>query len=154
MWTIIFVLIGVGLAMVLLEIFVIPGGGLAGIIGFGLMVLAVYLAFQYHGTTAGFYTLGAILLINLIALALVLRPKTWDKAMLKTNIDARVNIIDTEKVKVGDQGITISRCTPVGKALIHDEFYEVHARSEFIEEDQPIEVIKIEDNKIFIKLKT
>ncbi len=153
MWTIILVLVGVGLLMVLLEILVIPGGGLAGLIGFGLMSFAVYLAFVHLGSKEGFIALGVTVAVNVTALIFALRPKTWDKAMLKTNIDARVNVIDEEKLKIGDVGLTISRCAPVGKAVFNNEFYEVHARSEYIDEDQEIEIIKIEDNKIIIKSK-
>lgn len=154
MWTVIIVLIGIGLLMVLLEVLVIPGGGFAGILGFALMVIGVYLAFNHEGVNAGLITLAATLLINVLALIVALRSKTWDKAMLKTNIEARVNLIDAEKVQVGTGGITISRCAPSGKALLNNEFFEVHARSEFIDEGVQIEVIKIEGNKIIIKQKT
>ena len=151
MWAIILVLIGLGLLMVLLEILIIPGGGFAGILGFGMMAIGIYLSFSREGINAGFITLGVTLVLNIAALMLALRSKTWDKAMLKTNIDAKVNVIEVDKVRTGDTGLTISRCAPSGKALINDEYYEVHARSEFIEEEQKIEVIKIEGNKIIIK---
>jgi membrane-bound ClpP family serine protease len=153
MWTIILVLIGVGILMVLLEILVIPGGGLAGLLGFGLMVTGIWLAFSREGTTAGLITLGSSVVLNVGALVYALRSKTWDRAMLKTNIDTKVNLIDDKLVKVGDSGITVSRCAPGGKALINNEFFEVHARSEFIDEGIEIEVIKVEGNKIFIKSK-
>ncbi|MDP2235454.1 MAG: NfeD family protein [Bacteroidales bacterium] len=153
MWTIILVLIGVGILMVLLEILVIPGGGLAGLLGFGLMVTAVWLAFSREGNMAGLITLTATIIVNVGVLVYALRSKTWDKAMLKTNIDGKVNLVDENLVKAGDTGRTISRCAPGGKAIINNEFFEVHARSEFIDEDTEIEVIKLEGNKIFIKSK-
>lgn len=151
MWTIILVLIAVGLLMVLLEILVIPGGGVAGIIGFAIMAAAVFLGYSRLGVPQGHYVLAGTVLINISVLALALRSKTWTRLMLVKNIDSRVNTFDETSLKVGDKGITISRCTPSGKALINDEFYEVHSLSEFIDEEQEIEVIKIESNKIFIK---
>ncbi|MDY0078587.1 MAG: hypothetical protein RBR87_15065 [Bacteroidales bacterium] len=151
MWTIILVLIAVGLLMVLLEILVIPGGGFAGIIGFAIMAAAVFLGYSRLGEPQGHYILAGTVLINVSVLALALRSKTWTRLMLVKNIDSRVNTFDDTALKVGDKGITISRCTPSGKALINNVFYEVHSLSEFIDEEQEIEIIKIESNKIFIK---
>ncbi|PKP54199.1 MAG: hypothetical protein CVT92_00125 [Bacteroidetes bacterium HGW-Bacteroidetes-1] len=154
MWTVILVLIGLGLLMVLLEILVIPGGGFAGVLGFGLMATAIYLSFSRMGTTVGIYVLLGTIVINLAALVYALRSKTWDKAMLKTNIDGKVNTVNTDIVKVGDVGRTITRCAPVGKAYISDTIFEVQSRSEFIDEETDIEILKIEGSKIIIKSKT
>ena len=153
MWTVIVALIAIGLLMVVIEILVIPGGGLAGILGFVLMVAGVWLSYSRMGLTAGHITISSTLLLNLVVLIYALRSKTWEKAMLKRNIDSRVNIIDEAELRVGDTGKTVSRCSPSGKALINGKFFEVHARSEFIDEDVDIEVIKVEKNKIFIKSK-
>ncbi|HQO50241.1 MAG TPA: hypothetical protein PK939_07420, partial [Bacteroidales bacterium] len=106
MWTVILTLIFVGLLIVLLEILVIPGGGIAGIIGFGLMVSGVYLAFEREGTTAGLLVLSGTVVINIASLVLALRSKTWDKAMLKKQLDGKVNLIDAERLKAGDKGET------------------------------------------------
>lgn len=151
MWTIIIALIVVGLLMVLLEILVIPGMGVAGIFGFALMAIAVFLSYSRIGTTEGHIVLVGTIAFNLLFLVLALRSKTWNRFMLKKNVDSRVNIFDESGIKAGDTGTTISRCAPSGKALINNEFYEVHARSEFIDEDQLVEVIKVEHNKIFVK---
>ncbi len=151
MWTIIIALIVVGLLMVLLEILVIPGMGVAGIFGFALMVVAVFLSYSRIGTNEGHIVLVGTIALNLVFLVLALRSNTWNRFMLKKNVDSRVNIFDESGIKAGDTGTTVSRCAPSGKALINNEFYEVHARSEFIDEDQLVEVIKVEHNKIFVK---
>ncbi len=152
MWTIVITLIGIGLIIVLLEILVIPGGGVAGIIGFGLMVAGIYIAFDRGGNTFGFIVFAATVALNIVALVLALRSKTWDRAMLKKQIDSKVNVVDNS-IRPGDMGITISRCAPTGKALIHDDFYEVFAGTDFIDENQTVEVIKVEGNRILVKLK-
>jgi membrane-bound ClpP family serine protease len=153
MWTVIIALIAIGLLMVVIEILVIPGGGLAGVVGFVLMVAGVWLAYSRQGISMGHITLGATLVINFAVLLYALRSKTWDRAMLKRNIDSKVNVIEESDVQVGDTGKTISRCSPSGKALINGKFFEVHTRSEFIDEDENIEVIRVEKNKVIIKSK-
>lgn len=153
MWTIIIILILVGILMLLLEILVIPGAGVAGIIGFGLMVAGIWVAYTKEGTVAGHYTLVVTLGVNIVGLIFALRSKTWNKAMLHTEIKGKVNIIDTTSIHVGDIGKTVSRCAPMGKAIFDNKFYEVSAYSDFIDEDVDIEIMKISGNKIFIKQK-
>jgi len=151
MWTIIIVLILVGLLMMILEIIVIPGAGFAGIIGFALMAVAIWLAYSREGVMAGNITLGATFAINVVGLVLALRSKTWKNAMLKTVNSGKVNTIKEGKLKVGDTGTTISRCVPMGKAEFNNVYYEVSTLSEFIDQEQKIEIIRISGNKIFIK---
>ncbi len=151
MWTVIIILILVGILMMLIEILVIPGSGVAGIIGFGLMVAGIWLAYVEEGSMSGHITLVITLGASLIGLLISLRSKTWKKAMLSTEINSKVRTIDPEKLLVGDKGTTVSRCAPMGKALFHDKFYEVSAYSDFIDQEKEIEIIKISGNKIFIK---
>ncbi len=151
MWTIIIVLILVGLLMMILEITVIPGAGFAGIIGFALMAIAIWLSYSREGIMAGNITLGATLVINVVGLVLALRSKTWKNAMLKTVNSGKVNTIKEGNLKVGDVGTTISRCAPMGKADFNNTYYEVSTLSEFIDQNKKIEIIRITGNKIFIK---
>ncbi len=151
MWTIIIVLILVGLLMMILEITVIPGAGFAGIIGFALMAIAIWLSYSREGIMAGNITLGATLVINVVGLVLALRSKTWKNAMLKTVNSGKVNTIKEGNLKVGDVGTTISRCAPMGKADFNNTYYEVSTLSEFIDQNKRIEIIRITGNKIFIK---
>lgn len=151
MWTVIIILILVGILMLLLEILVIPGSGVAGILGFALMVAGIWLAYSRQGVQAGNITLAVTLGVNLIGLLIVLRSKTWDKFMLHTKIDSKVSTINPALLKVGDKGKTVSRCAPMGKAVFHDKFYEVSAFSEFIDQQEDIEIVKISGNKVFVK---
>jgi membrane-bound ClpP family serine protease len=151
MWSVIIILILVGLALLVLEILVVPGTGVAGIIGFVVMATGIWMAYTRQGTQAGNITLLVTLAVNLIGLVLALRSKTWKKAMLKTEIKGKVNTIDEAGLKVGDHGLTIGRCAPMGKAVFNDTFYEVSAMEEFIDPETAIEIIKISGNKIFIK---
>lgn len=151
MWTIIIILILIGILMLLIEILVIPGAGVAGIIGFGLMVAGIWIAYTSEGMREGHITLGITLGVSVVGLLLALRSKTWNKAMLKTVVDGKVKTIDPKLLKVGDKGKTISRCAPMGKAVFNNQFYEVSAYSEFIDQEIEIEIMKISGNKIFIK---
>lgn len=151
MWTVIIILILVGLLMMILEIIVIPGSGVAGIIGMALMVAGIWISYTKIGTTAGHITLVSTIAINIIGLILTLRSKTWKNAMLNTVVKGKVNEIDTDVLKVGEVGVTISRCAPMGKAKFNNVYYEVTTQSDFVDENQDVEIIRISGNKIYIK---
>ena len=151
MLTVIIVLIVVGLLLMIMEITVIPGTGFAGIIGFVIMVTAIWLAYTKQGVTTGNIVLAATLTINIVGIILALRSKTWKNAMLKTVNKGKVNTINKGELKVGDTGTTISRCAPMGKAEFNNVFYEVSTLSEFIDQETQIKIIKISRNKIYIK---
>jgi len=150
LWIVI-LLILIGIAMLVIEILVIPGAGVAGIIGFGLMVAGIWLAYTRIGVTEGNIILISTLAVNIIGITLTLRSKTWKKVMLNTEITAKVNTNEIENLKVGDMGVAISRCAPMGKAMFNDKYVEVSALSEFIDQESEIEIIKISENKIYIK---
>lgn len=151
MWTVIVILIIVGMLMLVLEVVVIPGTGAAGIVGFLLMAAGIWFAYTREGIVAGHITLASAIVLNIISIVLMLRSKTWKNAMLKTVNKGRVNEIDRNILVVGLVGSTISRCAPMGKAKFGDEFYEVSTLSEFIDQNEKIEIIRISGNKIFIK---
>ena len=118
MWWIIILLILIGLLLLVLEILVIPGAGVPGIVGFGLMVTGVWLSYSRIGTYEGNIVLLSTIAVNVVGVIIAVRSKTWNRAMLNTENTGRVNLIDSEKIKVGEQGITISRCTPMGRVRL------------------------------------
>ena len=124
MWSVIIILILVGLLMLILEVLVIPGSGIAGIVGFILMAAGIWLAYTRISVEAGHITLAVTLGINLVGLVLALRTKTRKKAMLETKIDGRARDLKLPDLKVGDKGKTVSRCAPMGKAVFFDKFFD------------------------------
>jgi membrane-bound ClpP family serine protease len=152
-WLLIATFIVIGLLFLVLEILVIPGAGFAGIVGFILISIGIWQSYAVFGATAGHLVLGGTFLLTVITLVLSLRGRTWRKLMLSTEIDGKVNMIDAEKIRVGDAGKTISRLAPMGKALINGEFYEVRTDGTFIDQHTEIVVDKIEFNKIYVKRK-
>ncbi|MCD4697285.1 MAG: hypothetical protein K8S16_13695 [Bacteroidales bacterium] len=151
-WTIIAVLIIIGFLFLLLEILVLPGTNVAGIIGFVLIAIGIWQAY-YYGTLAGSLTLGGSVILSVIFLYVALKSGTWKKASLKKSINSKVNLVDIKRIKTGDTGKTISRLAPMGKAYLNGEYYEVRSNGELIDEGKEVEIIKIDNNKITVKLK-
>ncbi|MEE4178757.1 MAG: NfeD family protein [Bacteroides sp.] len=152
-WLVILGLILVGVIFLLLEILVVPGTTIVGLIGAGMVIGAVVTAFSTFGVQAGVLTLAGSLVISVLAIVLALKSNTWRKAMLNTEINGRVNVVEPDKIVVGDEGVSITRLNPMGKALIKDEFYEVTSKDNLINENTPLVVVKVDGNKIIVKPK-
>ncbi len=150
-WTIIAVLIIVGFIFLLLEILVLPGTNVAGVIGFILLVVGVWQAYAVYGGKSGTITLIATVVVSAIILYYSLQAKTWRRVSLKSEINGKVNIVDKNKVKPGDKGKTVSRLAPMGKAYINGVYVEVSSEGEFIDQNTEIEIIKIDHKKIIVK---
>lgn len=147
------ILIFVGLLFIVLEILVIPGQGVFGILGLIIMAFGIWQTYVMYGSAVGHIILASSFLISLATLILSLRSKTWKRMMLQSEIKGKVNVVDLQKLKVGDIGITVSRLAPSGKALFHNEFYEVHTNGSFIDPQNQIEILSIDYNKIIVKQK-
>ncbi len=153
-WLVIITLIVVGLIFLLLEILVVPGATVVGIVGAAMMGFAVFSAYNDHGSIAGTYTLGGTLIFTIASLALALKSNTWKRAMLGSELTGKVNTIEETSVNPGDEGMSITRLNPMGKALIEGEYYEVTSKDNLINENTEIIVTKVDGNKIIVKSKT
>ncbi len=152
-WILIVSLIAFGIAFLLLEILVMPGATISSIIGLGLIVTGIFFGFSNYGTEGGVIAIAGALSGSLLSIGLALKSKTWNKAMLSKEIDGRVNVVDSEKIMVGDIGRTITRLNPMGKALIGGEYYEVTSVDNLIDENSEVIVTKVEGSKVFVKPK-
>jgi membrane-bound ClpP family serine protease len=150
-WLLIISLIFFGLLAVVLDFLLIPGG-LVAIVGALMEIAGVSLAFA-NGGLAGALTLGITLVVSIAVIVLILNSKTWKKCALDTSIESKVNDFDERNIHVGAEGTTLSRLAPSGKANFNGETVEVASEHGLIDENSEVVVIKVEGNKIFVKLK-
>lgn len=145
-------LIVVGLLLLAAELVLIPGFGVAGVLGVVSLVASCWLAFVNLGTTAGVIVLLVNIVLAVISTIFVLRSKTWKKISLKTNIDAKVDCAPALKgIVEGEKGITLTRLAPSGKVQIGENIVEVFTRDSLIEPGREIVVSEIEGSKIFVR---
>ena len=130
-----------------------PGVSVVGIVGAGAMIVGVVFAFTTYGPIFGALALMGALAGSAVAITIALKSNTWKRAMLDAKISGKVNVIDVKKIQTGDQGVTVTRLNPMGKALINEEFYEVASTDNLINENTKIKVVKIDGNKIYVKPK-
>lgn len=148
------IVILLGILFLLIEIFLLPGISIAGIAGLVFIVGGIIYAYAYLGTTAGNITLLISVLVLTGGFLGLLRSKSLRKIALTNDIDSKVDTSDLEKIRPGDQGITLSRLNPIGKVGIKGVVVEgKSANGELIEEGTQIEVVKVDSSNIVVKRK-
>lgn len=147
-------LIIIGQALLFIELAIIPGLGIAGVLGLGAIAGSCYLSFANISTTAGIMIILINIILATIVVMLTLRKKTWKRFSLDTNIDAKIDTPIKEKgVNIGDTGTTITRLAPSGTAIINGNTLEVTTRGALIDPQKNIEVTEISNNKVYVKEK-
>lgn len=147
----IILLIFLGLLLLLIEFAVIPGVTIAGIGGFALLGLSVYIAFAEYGTGIGFLTLTFVLVASPLLIVYFFKSKSGKKMVLESLIDGKVETINNEKVHTGDTGKTIGRLAPSGKVKINGEVMEAQSVSGYVDHNTEIRVVKILTNKVIVE---
>ena len=144
-------LILVGLVLIFAEILLIPGVGVAGILGLLSMAGSCYYAFAEVGNTTGIIVT-AVNSVLIVALTIwVLRAKTWKKFALETNIESKAVPSETVAIAVGDRGKTVTRLAPMGTVRFDETAVEVKALEGLVDPGIEVEVVLIEDNRIFVR---
>lgn len=142
-------LILVGIVLMIAEILLIPGVGVAGILGLLSLGGSCWYAFyEFENLTGGIVT--GVTAVVLVAFAVVvLRAKTWKRMTLNTTIESKVNQLPVE-LRVSDKGRTVTRLAPMGSARFEDEIVEVKALEGMIDPNVEVEICMIEEGKIYV----
>jgi len=148
----IILLIIIGLILLMLEILFVPGMVL-GFISVILMIIGIIFSFKDYGPTTGIIVLAGTTIASIASVYWAFHSALWKKLQVQSTMEGKANVLEEGAVKVGDTGKTISRLNPMGKALINNLLVEVQVIEGFIDQEKEITVVKIQQNKIFVKLK-
>ena len=151
--TVIIILIVLGIMLFVIEFLLVPGVTIAGIGGLILTVFGVYKAFNDFGSPVGIWVLIGTIILSVFVIAMSLRARTWNKLMLKTNVEGTVDKdLTEEQVKVGDGGTAVTRLAPMGKIRVKDLVREAKSIEGYINEHTGIEVVSVEGTRISVKI--
>ena len=136
------------LAAVLLtvEVVLIPGFGITGI-----LAGSVFYAFFELGYIAGWIMVLVSVIMSIALFMWALYGKSLDKIALKKKIDSSVKEGEMEKFKVGDRGIAKTRLALFGEANFDGNIVEVKSVDGFISENEAIEIVRISGDAIFVE---
>ena len=151
MWWIVVTLLVLGVILMLVEMLLIPGVGVAGFLSLGSLGVACWYAFTAIGPAAGWWTtLAAVLLLGGMTF-FALRAKTWRRFELKTEVTSQMGT-ESAQVHPGDRGVAYTRLAPMGTGRFGAVSCEVKSfDNKMIAAGTEIEVVAIEENKPLVK---
>ncbi len=161
-----FLLVALGLILVAMEIFFIPGFGIAGI--FGILALMGGLGLSLIGSGANWDSilsaLGQVSLSIFIAILVALfllryfqRLPFGKRLLLKTSLLSKEGYASSpegDQAWLGKQGTAATDLHPSGIAHLNGDRVDVVSDGDFINAGQAVEVVRVDGNRIVVRLLT
>jgi membrane-bound serine protease (ClpP class) len=159
-----------GFALIAVEIYVLPGTFIAGLLGLGLLLAALTLSLQgftvpnpdmpweMESMVANLaLTLGMAALALFIPLlaARFLLPRLSGRASValdETLRDARVAAVDALPLRAGERGEARTALRPAGKAAFDGHVYEVTSSGAFVDAGEPVEIVHVRGRDVVVRV--
>jgi membrane-bound serine protease (ClpP class) len=158
-----------GIVLVIIEIFVIPGFGIAGISGIVLIVTGLTLslvdniAFRFEGTKAmeqlakALFTVMVSVFLSFALAILGTRRFAFSRAMSGLSLDTvedhrkgYISIDARQKEMIGKSGIAHTILRPSGTIEVEGEFFDAKAEIGYIEKGEKIRVVRDEAGQLYV----
>ena len=152
-----------GLALILLEVLVIPGFGIAGLGGIGLMIYGLYLLLlpdipvgeEVLGQAMDGFLIGLVgAVIGVVLLAkLMIKTKFWEQLTApdtQKKEDGYSNTFGWESLQ-GETGNADTDLHPSGWVRVKDQRIFVVSEGEFIEEGKEIKILSVDGNRVLVR---
>lgn len=150
-WLFVVAILATGFILLAIEIFLIPGIGIAGPLGAVALVAGVSLAWAKFGTLWGMASLVASVAITAVGLWFFPRSKAGKRLVLNTGL-AGVSAADRELGKlIGEHGVTLTPLRPSGVAEFNDQRIDVVTDGSYLEPNQRVRVVRVEGNRIVVE---
>ncbi len=149
-----------GLGLILVEVFVLPGFGVAGISGIILMFGGIFYVFKsaYQFETAILAFSSVIVLTAAFVIAtFCFFPKTraWKHFALATEMSSDIGFHsagdEDYQSYIGQIGTAITPLRPAGAIRLAGKRVDVLTAGDFIASETPVKVIDVEGSKVFVE---
>lgn len=147
---IILVLALLGIGLIILEVFFIPGFGVAGIGGIAFMAGAVWYSYEQLGSVPGNITLIGCCIALAAGFYWFVKGKMLNRMALHKEIDSTAPNSISPDIKPGDKAVTLSILNPMGTILYNGEKFEAKSQNGFIEVDTPVEVLHVTSTYVIV----
>lgn len=144
-------LILLGVVLLSVEIALIPGVGITGIMGVLSLISAICYAFVCLSTMAGWITTLIVVVLLAILFAWAVYGNSIDKVALRKKINSSVENPEIKGLKVGDKGFAVARLALIGEADFEGKRVEVRSDDGFIDEATPVVVVRIASGEVIVK---
>jgi membrane-bound serine protease (ClpP class) len=144
----------IGFGLILLEIFVIPGINIFGIVGFVTMCAGVWYAYAKLGT--GYAAVVAVLGLGgtFVLVRLLIRVRAWHRIVLDAETGQEQGY-DSSAPGLADlnglSGEALTPLRPAGRAKFGERVIDVVTEGDFVSTGEPIEVVEIGGNRVVVQ---
>ena len=149
-------LIVIGVFFLALEVFVIPGFGVSGILGMAALITGIFLVTD-SVLEGVLFTIGALILLGIITYWSFRSPRTrqlWQKFSLSTSQTLKGGYVAPKvqyETYLGRVGIALTQLRPAGTADFDGEHLDVVTEGGFIGPGTGIRVIAVEGTRIIVR---
>jgi len=159
-----------GIVLIAVEIFAIPGFGVAGVTGILFVITGLTLSlvgnvgFDFSGVDLTSVISSLFLVITAIFLSMIIsfyitksifsENRLFGSLALESvqSRDAGFTSSDNTYVEMlGKAGVASTVLRPSGKVLIEDEVYDATSLAGFIDKGDPVEVVRYETSQLFVR---
>lgn len=140
----------IAIFLFLAEIFLLPGFTIAGIAGAIFAIAGIGYAYTLS-INIGHITLGSSVVIFGGLFFWLLRARSFQRIALKTDVDSTITSTRDLGLQVGDEGLTVSRLAPIGKACFGNTTVEAKAVDSFIDEQIPVVIVRIDGYNVIVE---
>ncbi|MBN8218493.1 MAG: nodulation protein NfeD [Spirochaetes bacterium] len=148
-------LFAVGVVLLLLEIFLIPGFGITGILGVLLTVAGIFLSFGISNWVTALYTVSASLAFVLAVVGLSFRFLPESRLFKRFSLDSTIARTAAEpiagKVEPGAAGKALTDLRPQGIGVFAEVQYDVQSESGYIPRGSPLRVVRVEASRLVVR---
>ena len=156
-------LFGLGLLLLAVELFVMPGFGIVGFLGLAAIVGGLGLSLVSAGATwdvvvqaAWRVTLSLLLAMGAFLLLLKFLPRLplGRRLVLEAGLAAQAGYSsapDSDRAWLGRRGTALSMLHPAGVADLDGERVDVVSDGEFVEAGEALEVTRVDGNRVVVR---
>ena len=160
------VLFAVGVILLIIEVFVTPGFGLAGVAGLILSVGALFAALvgnvgfafpPMHEIVSAIYTMAAtMVLLVLLAFSLgryLPASQSVNRLVLQPELASigGYTAAESRDWLVGKTGVALTALRPSGTATIGDERVDVVSQGDFVNPGSPVRVVRVNGSRVEVQ---
>ncbi len=145
----------VGLLLILVELHVLPGHGIAGMLGVLILVASVLLAFGVPFFVGALQALAVAIVLSAVTFALlqrVLPENAFVKRLMFAGTQGPDYVASADHRRLlGASGVAVSFLRPAGVAAFDGVREDVLTEGEFVPAGTPVRVTRVEGARIFVR---
>ncbi|MEM1093354.1 MAG: NfeD family protein [Bacteroidota bacterium] len=149
-------LIVVGLLLIAIEVYVVPGFNVVGLLGLAMMLFAVGFAFSTAGLLGGVAMLGLSTVSSGGLFYFLWKSGAWNRFVLDASLQADEKLLAEESEQrarfLGKLGVAITPLRPTGVVEIEGERIEANTEGDYIAAGSDIRVVAMDRRRYFVRL--